>query len=97
MAFVVNAVWKAKPGEEKVVAEALTELIELSRAEPGNLLYQAYRSPDEPLVFRIFEVYETEEAFAAHGESDHFERLARGVAIPVLTERTREFFETFGD
>lgn len=97
MPFVVNAIWRAEPGKEEVVADALRELVEPSRAEPGNLLYQPYRSPDEPSVFRIFEMYADEAAFTAHAESDHFQRWGFGVAIPALAERTREFYETFGD
>ncbi|WP_109471978.1 putative quinol monooxygenase [Ornithinimicrobium cavernae] len=95
MAYVVNAVWRAKPGSESIVAEALEQLIEPSRAEPGNVYYQPYTSADEPGTFRIFEVYADEAAFKAHGESEHFARWGHGQAIPELAERGREFFETW--
>lgn len=95
MAFVVNAVWRAKQGSESIVAEALEHLIEPSRAEPGNLYYQPYTSADEPGTFRIFEVYVDEAAFTAHGESEHFARWGHGQAIPELEDRGREFFQTW--
>lgn len=92
MAYVVNAIWRAKPGREEVVAGAIALLVEASRQEPGNLIYQPYRDPAEPTVFRFFEVYVDEDAFAAHGSSEHFQRWGFGVAIPELVDRTREFY-----
>ena len=44
MAFVVAAIWKAKEGEEKRVEETIRKMTPLSRAEEGNLYYQAHRS-----------------------------------------------------
>jgi quinol monooxygenase YgiN len=94
MSFVVNAVWRARAGSEQIVADAVAHLVEESRREPGNLLYQPYHSPEEPGVFRFFEIYRDEEAFQAHGASEHFQRWGFGVAIPELEERTREFYTT---
>jgi quinol monooxygenase YgiN len=94
MAFVCSATWIATPGHEETVRAALEQLSPASREEPGNLYYQAYQSPDEPLVFRIFEVYENEEAFKAHATYPHFEQWALGQAIPVLETRQRDFYET---
>lgn len=94
MAYVCSATWTAKPGEEQTVRDALENLSPASRAEPGNLYYQAYQSPDEPNVFRIFEVYVDEDAFAAHATYPHFQEWALGRAIPALETRQRDFFHT---
>lgn len=94
MAFVVNAIWRAKAGKEAIVAEALANLVGPSREEPGNQFYQPYQSPDEPGVFRVFEIYDDEAAFKAHGESEHFQKWGFGVAIPELEDRQREFYVT---
>jgi quinol monooxygenase YgiN len=94
MAFVCSATWTAKPGEEETVRSALAELSPASRQEPGNLYYQAHQSPDEPRIFRIFEVYADEDAFKAHGTYPHFEKWALGQAIPALETRQRDFSET---
>ncbi len=51
---------------------------------PGNRFYQAYQDPAEPGIFRLFEIYDDEEAYAAHGASDHFKQYALEQAIPVL-------------
>ncbi len=94
MAYVVTAVWTAQSGQEAVVRDAIDKLTPPSRQEPGNRFYQAYQDPAEPLVFRLFEIYEDEAAYAAHGASEHFAEYAFGQAIPVLANRERAFFET---
>ncbi len=94
MAVVLKATWIANPGAEETVLDALTRLSPLSRAEPGCRFYQAYRHPAEPRVFHIFEIYDDQDAVAAHAASEHFATYALGLAIPVLETREREFFET---
>ncbi len=94
MAYVVTAVWTAKPGQEDVVIDAIAKLTPLSRAEPGNQFYQAYQDPQEPSVFRLFEIYDDEAAYKAHGDSEHFATYGFGQAIPVLDNRERAFYVT---
>ena len=96
MAFVVSAVWTAQPGQEGVVLDAIEKLTPPSREEPGNRFYQAFQDPAEPLVFRLFEIYDDEAAYAAHGASEHFKQYALEQAIPVLASRERAFYETIG-
>ena len=96
MPYVVSATWTAQPGSEAVVLDAIEKLTPLSREEPGNLVYQAYQDPAEPSVFRLFEIYADEDAYAAHGASEHFARYGHGQAIPVLAGRERAFYETIG-
>ncbi len=96
MAYVVTAVWTAQPGQEDVVRDAIEKLTPISREEPGNRFYQAYQDPEEPTVFRLFEIYDDEDAYRAHGESAHFQEIGFGQAIPVLAGRERAFYETIG-
>ena len=96
MAYVVAATWTAEPGQEGVVLEAIEKLTPPSRAEEGNVFYQAYQDPAEPTVFRLFEIYADEDAYAAHGASEHFATYGLNQAIPVLTNRERAFYETLG-
>lgn len=95
MAYVVVAKWIAKSGEEEAVAAAIGQLIEPSRAEPGNLMYLAHRDPEDPRVFLLYEQYADESAYRAHGETEHFIRLGRDEAIPRLEARERSFYETW--
>jgi quinol monooxygenase YgiN len=94
MSYVVEATWIAEVGHAETVLEALRQLAPLSRAEPGCRFYQVYGDPAEPRVFRIFEIYDDEAAFAEHGASEHFQRYGFGLAIPLLENRERAFFET---
>jgi quinol monooxygenase YgiN len=96
MAYVVSATWIAEPGQESVVLDAIEKLTPLSRAEPGNRFYQAYQDPAEPSTFHLFEIYDDEDAYQAHGSSEHFEKYGFGQAIPVLAKRARAFYETIG-
>lgn len=95
MAYVVSAVWTAKPGREELVRDAVRQLVPLSRAEPGCRFYQPHAEPADPRVFRLFEIYDDEAAYKAHVDSEHFQRLAMGQAIPELETRERGFYETF--
>lgn len=94
MAYVVAAKWTAQRGHEDVVLDAVRRLIEPSRAEPGCRLYQPTRDLEDPRVFLLFEVYDDEAAYRAHGESEHFRRWGHGQALPVLESRERTFLET---
>jgi quinol monooxygenase YgiN len=97
MAFVVAARWVAKEGEEEQVRQAITSMIAPSRAETGCLYYQPNFDPEDPRVFFFYEQYESEEAYKAHGDSAHFERLAFGDAIPRLESRERWFYRTLDE
>ncbi len=94
MAYVVLATWTAKEGSEGVVLEALAELAPISRQEPACRFYQPYQDPAQPRVFHLFEIYDDEDGYKAHGESEHFQRLGFGKAIPVLEHRERAFYHT---
>ncbi|MCL6732278.1 putative quinol monooxygenase [Streptomyces neyagawaensis] len=96
MGYVVVATWTAKPGKEDIVLDAIEKLTPPSRQEPGNQFYQAYQDPSNPSVFRLFEIYDDEDAYAAHGASEHFAEYGHGQAIPALAERERAFYETIG-
>jgi quinol monooxygenase YgiN len=93
-AFVVVARWIARPGQEEAVREAVRQLVTPSRAEPGNLMYEVNEDPEDPRVFVFYEQYADEDAYAAHGSSEHFRRLATNGAIPRLETRERWFLRT---
>jgi quinol monooxygenase YgiN len=94
VAFVVRATWTARGDSVDLVRAALAELAPRSRAEPGNQQYIVYQEADRPRVFHLFEVYDDERAYRAHGASEHFRRIAEERAIPVLESRERQFFTT---
>jgi quinol monooxygenase YgiN len=98
VAYVVSAYWRAKEGKADRLAELIEELLAPSRAEPGNVFYQAQRAVDDPQLFYLYEQYADEAAYEAHMESEHFTRLVKQEAIPdLLEDRRREFFTTLID
>jgi quinol monooxygenase YgiN len=97
MAYVVSALWRAKPGEEERVARCIEQLVEPSRAEPACRFYQPHRSSEDPRLFYLYEQYEDEAGYEAHMDSEHFQRLVVGEVIPNLESRERAFFETMVD
>ena len=94
MTYTVIAKWTARAGEEEHVLGFIRELAPLSRDEPGCLVYRVNRDAEDPRVFLLYEEYADEAAYRAHGESDHFRRLALEGAIPLLEGRERSFYES---
>ncbi|HWM08830.1 MAG TPA: putative quinol monooxygenase [Solirubrobacteraceae bacterium] len=95
MAYVVCAKWTAKAGTEDRLQQICEEMTEPSRAEPGNVFYQAHRDPENTRLFFLYEQYEDKTGYEAHMASEHFTRLVKEEAIPkVLESREREFYET---
>ncbi len=93
MGYVVRATWTATEESADAVRDALARLGPLSRQEPGCRLWLAHQEPDRPLVFELFEVYDDEAAYRAHGESEHFEAIAVPT-LPLLASRERAFSQT---
>jgi quinol monooxygenase YgiN len=94
MAFVLTAKWTMKEGEREQVESALRQAAAPIRAEPGCLMSQAHRDPDDPRVVFVYEQYEDRAAYELHLESEHFERFLAREALPWLEARERAFFET---
>lgn len=80
--LVIRATLPLDPDRMDEVTEIASELAEASRAEDGVVDYQVAEDLESPGVLRIFEVYEDEEAFAAHGDTDHL--AAFQAALPDL-------------
>jgi quinol monooxygenase YgiN len=94
MTYVVSALWRANEGEEERIARICEEMTAPSREEAGNLFYQPHRSPEDPRLFYLYEQYEDEAGYQAHQDSEHFQRLVVGEAIPNLESRERAFYVT---
>lgn len=55
----------------------VSEFTEATRAEPGCISFDWYRSPEDPNLYALVEVFEDEAAGQAHVESDHFKASIR--------------------
>lgn len=61
-------------------------MVEPTRDEPGNQIYDLYRGDDDGVtLFHLFEVYDDSEALQAHRDSDHY-RAYRAAIGDLLTE-----------
>lgn len=87
MAVGVVATLKVQEGKEADFEAAARDLAKAVRAnEPGNRLYQLFRSKKDKNTYVFMEIYESDEAMKAHGASEHFRTLGAGLA-PALAGR----------
>jgi autoinducer 2-degrading protein len=81
------------PGNAARVEEALRAMAERVKAdEPACLLYNANVDPENENLYCLYEVYESEDAIAAHRETPHFKEFIEGIIVPVLEKRERELY-----
>ena len=92
--FVVAIQLEANPGEEERLAASLQALIGPTMAEPGVKLFLPYRSPADPKIFFIYELYVNEAGWAAHQQTSHFKAFADEM-LPRLARRERIPFVPF--
>ncbi|MEF3402916.1 putative quinol monooxygenase [Agromyces sp. CCNWLW203] len=88
--FQVIARYFPLPGETETVLELLGELAAASRTEPANRAYDFYRGVANPDEIVILERYDDAAGFAAHRETEHFQRIGVGRIIPLLDDRVIE-------
>jgi quinol monooxygenase YgiN len=94
MAFVVAAIWKAKPGEENRVEDTIRKMTPLSRAEEKCLYYQAQVSPDDPRTFFLYEQYTDEAGYEEHKATPHFQENVFGYILDHLETRQVTTYRT---
>jgi quinol monooxygenase YgiN len=94
MAFVVAAIWRAKPGEDTRILNIIKTMTPLSRAEPKCLYYQAQVSSDDPATFLLYEQYADAQGYEDHKATEHFQQHVFGHAIQYLAERQVSTYET---
>ena len=83
MAYVVSAKWRAKEGKSERLLEVIRELTPPSRAEAGNLFYQAQRSLEDPRLFYLYEQYTDEAGYQAAVEAVVGHEPAREAGRPI--------------
>jgi autoinducer 2-degrading protein len=91
--YCVAAEWLVQPDHVETVRRLLIEAAAAVRAnEPGNLLYIAHQSAEEPGRFFIYEQYADQAAQIAHRAAPHFQDLVLGQIVPLLAERKTSFY-----
>lgn len=95
MAHCLAVRWTIEEGELDAVLAALQPLVEASRQEPGCMLYQAHRDPENERVIFLYEQYVDEAAYQAHADSEHFKRYALDEIFPRRASAERALYVTF--
>jgi quinol monooxygenase YgiN len=85
---------EAKEGEADALAEILRDMTPPTMAEPKVKLFLPYRSPTNPALFFVFELYVDESGWAAHEATDHFKAAVKAL-ITRVTRRERVPFIPF--
>lgn len=64
---------RARPGQEAELGRRLAALVAPTRAEPGCLAYDLYRSETDPAVWVLIEAWRTPADLEEHVRSSHFQ------------------------
>jgi quinol monooxygenase YgiN len=86
--FVVAITIEAKEGQADAVGAIIGGLVAPTLAEPGVKLFIPYRSPTDPKLFFIFELYVNEDGWRAHQETSHFKASIKEL-LPRAERRER--------
>ena len=87
MTIGVLATLKVQDGKTADFEAVFGELAGQVRAnEPGNKLYQVFKSRKEANTYVVMEIYADQAALEAHGKSDHF-RAAGPKLGPTMAGR----------
>jgi len=87
--LVFTVAWEAKPAELDALTEIARRFAPLAEGEPGLKMLRIHQSMAEPTKFFFYEVFESEAAYEAHLETDHFKKMILGEAVPKLAHRER--------
>ena len=79
----VLARFQALPGKEDELAAVLGALLEPTRSESGCRLYELWRNREDPGEFTFVEEWDSREALAAHGRTEHIQEGRKAMA-PLL-------------
>ncbi|MBN9653502.1 antibiotic biosynthesis monooxygenase [Halobacillus sp. GSS1] len=82
--ITINAIIKAKQGQEEALLAEMKKAVEPSRSEEGCIEYTLHRSLDDDGTFVFYETWENEAALKAHIDSEHYQAYREATA--ELTE-----------
>ncbi|MBV7538056.1 antibiotic biosynthesis monooxygenase [Duganella sp. sic0402] len=91
--ITVVARWQPVDGKLGEVLAVLAEMRPKTLAEPGCLGYEIYRGIDSPHNLLLLEHYRDEAALEAHRQSEHYQSLVIGHALPLLADRQVELLQ----
>ena len=91
---LVFATFRPLEGEEQTLLDILAPMLVHTRLEPGNEVYDLYRSEGDGVAYHLVERYTDAAALEAHRASEHYKTyraavpdiLAEPIGVVVLNE-----------
>ncbi len=74
MAYIATFQATANPNHVDTIKRSLSILERDSRAQPGTIRYEFYQAEDDPTVFILFAIWESEADWKNHVASDAHDR-----------------------
>ncbi len=84
----ITAKFYVRPEDAGNWPQIAADFTEATRAEPGCMWFDWFRSVDDPTVYVLVEAFRDDEAGAAHVQSDHFKQARH--TLPPHLARTPE-------
>lgn len=89
--LVLTARYMTKPEDTAAILDDLAEMTALVRQhEPGCLQYQVHQGIDSPHELLLYEAYQDQASFDAHGKTPYFQEIVLGRIVPKLVSRQRD-------
>lgn len=85
--LIIAGTLTVEPDHRQAMLESVATMVEASRAEAGCHEYVFTPDPHEPSLVRLFELWESEEALAAHFASEHMASWQERAADLPITGR----------
>ncbi|WP_165228264.1 putative quinol monooxygenase [Aquisphaera insulae] len=86
--LIVHVQIEVKPEHVDAFKVASADNSRNSLMEPGIARFDVLQQQDDPTKFVLVEIYTTEDAPAAHKQTDHYKRWAATVAPMMAAPRT---------
>ena len=80
------------PGKEQAFLQAADALIKGTRAEEGNISYNLYQNPSQPVSFIFYEEYKDQHAMDVHAASPHFQTFGEAIKGMLASDLIIETF-----
>lgn len=77
---------EASPGKESELQSALETVTQYSRAEPHNITYQLHQSTDNPLLFILYEQWQSKELHQTQFEKAYIKAFAEKAKLLLSKE-----------
>ena len=92
----IAVTYVVQPGLEAQAIQLFATLTTHTRTEPGNLMYLAHRSPEEPRRFFLYEQYRDQAALDAHRAAPYFHEYVLNGLVKIVESRVPQLYEPLG-